>query len=62
MSDYLEPILSKYQYGFREAYSAQNCFLVIVKKWKRCLDKKRTCGTLLPRKLLLAELKVYGFD
>ena len=47
MSEYFEPILSKYQCGFRKGHSPQNCLLVMAEKWKKCLDKKITCGTLL---------------
>ena len=63
MSEYFETILSKYKCGFRKGHSAQHCLLVIVEKWKKCFDKKGTCGVLLtylskafdclPHKLLL---------
>ena len=55
-----------------KVYSAQGCLLLIVEKWKKCLDKKRTCGTFLtdlskafnslPHKFVLAKLNAYGFD
>ena len=72
MSEYFEPILSIYQCGFRKDHSAQHCLLVMVKKWKKYLDHKGTCGALLtdlsksfaclPRKLLLDKFNAYGFD
>ena len=30
---------SKYQCGFRKGHSAQHCLLVMIEKWKRCLDR-----------------------
>ena len=52
--------------------SAQNCLLVMLEKWRACLDNKGSCGVLLTdlRKafdclihdLLIAKLSAYGFD
>ena len=32
MNRYFDPILSKYQFGFRWGYSAQQCFLTMTEK------------------------------
>ena len=36
---YLNKILSKWQCGFRQEYSAQHCLLIMAEKWCQCLDK-----------------------
>ena len=36
--EHLNKILSKWQCAFRQGYSAQHCLLVMVKKWRQCLD------------------------
>ena len=41
MSAYFEPILSKYQCGFRKGYSAQYCLLAMLEKWKSAVDNKK---------------------
>ena len=35
--EYFEPILSKFQCGFRKGFSAQHCLLSMLEKWKRLL-------------------------
>lgn len=66
-SDYFQSILPKHQCGFRKVYSAQNCLLVMVEKWKKCLDIKTFQALLtdlpkafnyIPHKLSLAKLNV----
>ena len=41
ISEYFEPILSKFQYGFRTGYSAQHCLLAMLEKWKSAVDNKK---------------------
>ena len=36
--EYVNKILSKWQCGFCQGYSAQHCLLVMVEKWRQCLD------------------------
>ena len=36
--EYLNKVISKWQCGFRQGYSAQQCLLVKVEKWKQYLD------------------------
>ena len=47
IEEYIEPFLSIFQCGFRKHFSAQNCILLLIEKWKKCLDEKGACGVLL---------------
>ena len=70
--EYLNKILSKWQCGFRQGYSAQHCLLVMVEKWRQCLDNGGVSGALLTDlskafdcilyDLLIAKLAADGFD
>ena len=70
--EYLNKILSKWQCGFRRGYSAQHCLLVMVEKWRQCLENGGVSGALLTdlsktfncilHDLLIAKLAAYGFD
>ena len=72
MNKYFDPILSKYQFGFRKGYSAQQCLLTMIEKWRASLDQNGTCAALLtdlskafdclPHDLLIAKLHAYGCD
>ena len=72
MNKYFGPILSKYQFGFRRGYSAQECLLIMIKIWRASLDQNGTCAVLLtdlskaldclPHDLLLAKLHAHGCD
>ena len=72
MSDYLRNFFSKFQCGFRQGISEQYCFLAMIEKWKKCVDKGKTSGALLrdlskvfdclPQDLIIAKLYAYGFS
>ena len=72
MSEYFEPILSKYQCGFSKGFSPQHCLLAMLEKWKLAVDNEKTFGALLtdlskafdclPHDLLVANLNAYGFS
>ena len=52
--------------------SAQNCLLVLLEKWRKCIDSKGYAGVLLTdlskafdcirHDLFIAKLDAYGFD
>ena len=70
MNKYFDPLLSKYQCGFRKGSSAQNCLLFMIEKLKKCLDNRGSTGILLTdlskafdcldHELLIAKLYAYG--
>ena len=47
MSQFLENIFSKYQYGFRKGFSTQQCLLAMLEKWKRSAENSKMFGALL---------------
>ena len=66
-----DEIFSKYQYGFRKGYSNQQCFLVLLEKWKTAADKGEAFGALLTdlsrvfdchnHEFLITKVNAYGF-
>ena len=46
MSLFVEDILSESRFGFSQGHSSQQCLLLMIEKWKKCLDKSRKCKAL----------------
>ena len=47
ISIFVLDILSKYQCGFRNVFSTQNCLIAVIEKGKKSVDNKGTFRTLL---------------
>ena len=72
MSKYFEPFFSKFQCGFRKGFSAEQCLLSMLEKWKSAVDNQKRFGALLKdlsnafdcllHDLLIAKLNAYGFS
>ena len=68
----MDPFLSKYQCGFRRGFSAHNCLLAMLEKWKSSVDKAKAFGVLLAdlskwfyclsHELIIAKLNADGFS
>ena len=41
MSKYFEPFFSKFQCSFRKDFSAQQCLLSVLEKWKSAAENKK---------------------
>ena len=72
ISEYFESLLSKFQCGFRQGFSAQHCLLMLVEKMKKIRDNKGVfVGVLtdlsdafdcIPHGLLIAKLNAFSFN
>ena len=70
--EYLNKILSKWQWSFRQGCSAHHSLVVMIEKWRQCLDNGGVSGALLRdifksfdfilSDLLIAKLAADGFD
>ena len=69
---YFDDILSKYQFGFRKNFSAQECLIPLLESWKQSVDQNAAFGALLTdlskafdcvnHDLLIAKLFAYGVN
>ena len=39
--------MPKHQFGFQKGYSAQQCLLALLEKWRRAIDRGQMFGALL---------------
>ena len=72
INEYFESLLSTFQCGFRQGFSAEHCLLVMVEKMKKIRGNKGVFAAVLthPSKafdcirhgLLIAKLNAFGFD
>ena len=71
ITHFMDPLISKYQCGFRRGFGTQDCLLAMLEKWKSSVDKRKTFGVLLTdlskafdclsHDLIIAKLNAYGF-
>ena len=69
---FMDPVLSKYQFGFWNGFSAQNCLLAMLRKCKWFVDNGKAFGVLLTdlskafhcllHELMIANLNAYRFS
>ena len=69
---FIDPLLSKFQCGFRKGCGAQDCLLAMLENWKNEVDKGKVFGALLTdlskafdclsHELIIAKLNAYGFS
>ena len=72
INECFESLLSKFQWGFRQGFCAQQCLSVMVEKMKKIRDDKGVLAAVLtglskgfdwiPHGLLIAKLCAFGFD
>ena len=72
VNKYLESLLSEFQCGFRQGFSARRCLLVMVEKMKKTRDTKRVFAAVLtdlsksfdciPYGLLITKLNAFSVD
>ena len=72
LSNHIEKILSTFIAAYRKTYSSSHVLIRLIENWKKHLDNKKIVGTVLmdlskafdciPHYLLIAKLRVYGFD
>jgi len=72
IDEYMKDKFSLYLCGFRKGMSSQNCLLLMLEKWRKCLDNNGKAGMLLTdlskafdslvHDLFIAKLHAYGFE
>ena len=46
LSNHFDNIFSKFQCGFRKGFSAQNCLLLMIDRWKEAVDSNIVFGAI----------------
>ena len=69
---FIDPLLCKFQCGFRKGYGAQDCLLAMLEYWKSEVDKGKVFGALLTdlsktfdslsHEIITAKLNAYRFS
>ena len=69
---FIDPLLSKFQCGFRKGYGVQDCLLAMLEYWKSGVDEGKVFGALLTdlskafdclsHELIIAKLNAYRFS
>ena len=49
INKFMNDKLSPYLCGFRKGYNTQYCLMVMLEKWKKALDKKKSCWSIINR-------------
>ena len=72
ISSYIDSFLSSFLSGFRQGFGTQHCLIVMIERWRKALDNNSEAGAILTdlskafdcinHELLIAKLKVYGFE
>ena len=70
--EYIDTILSKVQCGFRKGFSTQYSLIAMIEKWRKNMDKDKSCAALLTdlskpfdcivHDFLIVKLEAYGFS
>ena len=70
--EYIDTVLSKVQCGFRKSFSTQYSLIAMIEKWRKNMDKGKSCAALLTdlskafdcivHDFLIAKLEAYGFS
>ena len=69
---FIDPLLSKFEYGFRKGYFAQDCLLAMLELWESAVDKGKVFRALLTNllktfdflshELIIAKLNAYKIN
>ena len=72
VSSTIDSFLSPFLSGFHQGFSTQHCLIVMLERWRKELDNNSKAGAILTDfskafdcinyELLIAKLKVYGFE
>ena len=70
--EYIDTVLSKVQCGFRKSFSTQYSLIAMIEKWRKNMDKGKSCAALLTNlskafdcnvhDFLIAKIEAYGFS